>query len=56
MQSGKNYLDVNCRNSDGLTPLLLVTRDTSVFDRVQSAMENEYDPIMVMQELIDSQA
>lgn len=26
-------LDVNCRNSDGLTPLLLVTRDIRLFEK-----------------------
>ncbi len=32
-QSGNNMLSVNCRNSEGLTPLLLVTRDTDLFDK-----------------------
>lgn len=55
-QSGKNYLNVNCRNSDGVTPLLLVTRDISLFEQVQSAMESDYDPMTVMQDLIDNHA
>ena len=32
-QSGNHYLDVNCRNSDSMTPLLLVTRDISFFEK-----------------------
>ncbi|CAI8015862.1 hypothetical protein GBAR_LOCUS9797 [Geodia barretti] len=43
--SGSHYLDVNNRNSDGLTPLLLVTRDVSFFSKVQTAMETEYNPV-----------
>ena len=26
-------LDVNCKNADGLTPLLLVTRDLNLFEK-----------------------
>ena len=31
LQSGAHYLDVNCTNRNGLTPLLLVTKDVSLF-------------------------
>ena len=31
IQSGSHYLDVNSSNKDGLTPLLLVTKDVSLF-------------------------
>ena len=55
-QSGNHYLDVNVRNKDGLTPLLLVTRDIGLFDKVQNAMENEYNPVNVLQDLLDSHA
>ena len=32
-QSGSHYIDVNCQNSDGLTPMLLVTRDIALFEK-----------------------
>ena len=32
-QSGEQYIDVNCRNSEAMTPLLLVTRDTELFEK-----------------------
>lgn len=32
-QSSKSLLDVNCKNADGLTPLLLVTRDLNLFEK-----------------------
>ena len=30
-------LDVNCKNADGFTPLLLVTRDLSLFEKSKSS-------------------
>ena len=39
-----------------MTPLLLVTRDMALFDQVQVAMETQYNPVAVLQELLDSQA
>lgn len=39
VQSGSHYLDVNSSNRDGLTPLLLVTKDVSLFTK---GMESQY--------------
>jgi len=33
-------LDVNCKNADGLTPLLLVTRDLNLFEKSMSLISN----------------
>ena len=30
---------MNCRNSDGLTPLMLVTRDIDLFDKGKNNIE-----------------
>ncbi len=54
--SGNHYLDVNCSNNDGMTPLLLVTRDINLFDSIQAAMETDYNPVNVVQDLIDNHA
>ena len=32
-QSGRHYINVNCRSGEGLTPLLLVTRDIGLFEQ-----------------------
>jgi ankyrin repeat protein len=53
---GKNYIDVNCKNGEGLTPLLLVTRDVGTFEKVQHAMQTEYNPLEVMDELLKHKA
>jgi ankyrin repeat protein len=50
--SGSHYLDVNSSNKDGLTPLLLVTKDVSLFSEVQNAMETEYNPVDVLEQLL----
>lgn len=95
LQSGRG-IDVNCCNSDGMTPLLLVTRDIELFDKgdwvllslcvkhmqcssfmtlcslyanqthakptltpinaVQYAMQTDYNPVQVMEDLIKKQA
>ena len=31
-------LDVNCMNADGLTPLLLVTRDLNLFEKSKTCV------------------
>ena len=81
IQSGSHYLDVNSSNKDGLTPLLLVTKDVSLFSEgtyimshhshhmytcwqttlvtcfsVQNAMETEYNPVEVLEELLANHA
>ena len=47
---------MNCHNADGVTPVLLVTRDIALFDKIQDAMEMDYDPIATMHDLIKSNA
>ncbi|KAJ7322785.1 hypothetical protein OS493_032970 [Desmophyllum pertusum] len=55
--SSKSLLDVNCKNADGLTPLLLVTRDLNLFEKIEKAvMENGYHPVEVVKELIHHNA
>uniref|UniRef100_A0A1X7STF0 Uncharacterized protein n=1 Tax=Amphimedon queenslandica TaxID=400682 RepID=A0A1X7STF0_AMPQE len=49
-------INVNCKNSEGLTPLLLVTRDIKTFDKVHRVMKTDYDPLGVMQELLKHKA
>ncbi|KAL9978253.1 hypothetical protein ACROYT_G015751 [Oculina patagonica] len=55
--SSKSMLDVNCKNADGFTPLLLVTRDLNLFEKIEKAvMENGYHPVEVVKELIHHKA
>jgi len=44
---------VNCHNSDGLTPLLLVTRDVDLFDdRLNDQLAYLYEPLRVTRQLL----
>ncbi|XP_020607907.1 serine/threonine-protein phosphatase 6 regulatory ankyrin repeat subunit C-like isoform X2 [Orbicella faveolata] len=55
--SSKSMLDVNCTNADGLTPLLLVTRDLNLFEKIEKAvMDSGYHPVEVVKELINHNA
>lgn len=55
--SSKSMLDVNCTNADGLTPLLLVTRDLNLFQKIEKAvMDSAYHPVEVVKELINHNA
>ena len=45
-------VSVNCRNGDGLTPLLLVTRDVDLFDRLSDQLAYVYSPVNVASELL----
>ncbi|XP_015758701.1 PREDICTED: serine/threonine-protein phosphatase 6 regulatory ankyrin repeat subunit A-like [Acropora digitifera] len=60
LQSSKSksgILDVNCKNADGLTPLLLVTRDLNLFQKIETAvLENGYSPAEVVRELLQHNA
>lgn len=53
---GQSYIDINCHNSDGMTPLLLATRDLSLFEQIQDHMQNQYNPVAVVKELLENQA
>ncbi|XP_071795773.1 uncharacterized protein [Asterias amurensis] len=48
-------LDINCRNADGFTPLLLVTRDVDLFEKIGTVLEN-YSPEAVVRELLHHRA
>ncbi|XP_013411766.1 ankyrin repeat domain-containing protein 12, partial [Lingula anatina] len=45
-------LDVNCKNADGLTPLLLVTRNVDLFEKLNKQLHKEYNPLEVVAELL----
>ncbi|XP_071954850.1 uncharacterized protein [Antedon mediterranea] len=53
--SESRVLDINCRNADSLTPLLLVTRDVDLFFKLGDAMKN-YNPEAVIVELLLNRA
>lgn len=56
-KSKSAVLDVNCTNADGLTPLLLVTRDLNLFEKIEKAvLENGYHPAEVVKELLHHNA
>ncbi|KAK2568162.1 Mitogen-activated protein kinase kinase kinase 19 [Acropora cervicornis] len=56
-KSKSGILDVNCKNADGLTPLLLVTRDLNLFQKIETAvLENGYSPAEVVRELLQHNA
>ncbi|XP_062504419.1 uncharacterized protein LOC134181206 [Corticium candelabrum] len=52
----KGMVDINCKNVDGFTPLLLVTRDLKVFQELEVAMLKNYKPTDVVTHLIRQQA
>ena len=49
-------VDINCKNADGLTPLLLVTRDVQLFERLGDRVTRGYDPVEVMELLLNYRA
>ena len=49
-------VDINCKNADGLTPLLLVTRDVQLFERLGDRVIRGYDPVEVMEQLLNYRA
>ncbi len=49
-------MDINCRNAEGLTPLLLVTRDAQLFEKVGNRILRGYDAIDVVNELLKNRA
>ncbi|KAL5267684.1 hypothetical protein ACHWQZ_G004656 [Mnemiopsis leidyi] len=52
--SGGNVLDST--TEEGLTPLLVVTRDINIFLRLQRSIRLSYDPAKVIQELLKHKA
>ena len=49
-------VDINCKNADGLTPLLLVTRDVQLFERLGDRVTRGYDPVEVVELLLNYRA
>ncbi|CAL1548171.1 unnamed protein product, partial [Lymnaea stagnalis] len=56
LTSEKRSVDVNCRNVEGLTPLMLVTRDVQLFERLSAQLNRYYSPVQVAEELIKAKA
>ena len=54
LSQAANEKSVNCRNSDGLTPLLLVTRDVQLFHKMASHVSSGGDVLEVVEWLIGS--
>ena len=52
----ENTVDINVKNTDGLTPLLLVTRDVQLFDKLGDRILKGYDPVDVCGELLSHRA
>ncbi|XP_046371744.2 uncharacterized protein LOC124145836 [Haliotis rufescens] len=48
--------DINCQNAEGLTPLLLATRDSQLFERLSLQLNRSYNPVEVIQELLANRA
>ncbi|KAK3592514.1 hypothetical protein CHS0354_013848 [Potamilus streckersoni] len=54
---GENKVkDINCLNADGLTPLLLVTRDILLFEKLSIQLNRTYSPVEVVDELLSHRA
>ncbi|KAK6190356.1 hypothetical protein SNE40_002244 [Patella caerulea] len=54
--SQNKVLDINCQNAEGLSPLLLVTRDIQLFERLAVQLNRLYNPIEVAIELLNHRA
>jgi ankyrin repeat protein len=52
----KGVLDINHKNADGFTPLLLVTRDLQLFQKLELSLLKNYKPADVVTHLIKHQA
>ncbi|RUS73364.1 hypothetical protein EGW08_018866, partial [Elysia chlorotica] len=49
-------VNVNCQNCEGLSPLMLVARDTLLFDRLSKQLNRYYSPVQVVQQLLEANA
>ncbi|XP_063069029.1 uncharacterized protein map3k19 [Engraulis encrasicolus] len=52
MLAHRDYMDVDIRNRDGLTPLMLAVRDVDLFEGLGRRLPWEYDPLGVVRELV----
>ena len=48
--------NVNCQNAEGLTPLMLVSRDVQLFERLSAQLNRHYSPVEVAAELMKAKA
>ncbi|XP_060068251.1 probable serine/threonine-protein kinase DDB_G0282963 [Ylistrum balloti] len=48
--------DINCKNAEGLTPLLLVARDIQLFERLAIQQKRPYNPAEVVTSLLAHRA
>ena len=56
LQNENKVVDINCQNEEGLTALLLVCRDIQLFERLSTQLNRPYNPVEVVQELLDHRA
>lgn len=49
-------MDVNIRNRNGLTPLMLAVRDVDLFEGFQDTVGWDYDPTQVVKTLLEQSA
>ena len=54
LQTQNKVLDINCKNEDGYTPLMLATRDMLTFERLSTQMSRPYNPVEVVSELLSA--
>ncbi|XP_076450604.1 uncharacterized protein LOC143286754 [Babylonia areolata] len=54
--SNNKVLDINCQNAEGLTPLMLVSRDVQLFERLARDLNSSYNPVEVATELMRARA
>ncbi|XP_064601071.1 uncharacterized protein LOC135467238 [Liolophura sinensis] len=54
--SENKVLDIDCQNSDGLTPLMLLCRDLRLFERLSVQLHRDYNPAHVLAILLDHRA
>ena len=56
LQNESRSVDINVRNSDGFTPLLLVARDITLFEKLGEKAIKGYKPVDTAQELLQGRA
>ncbi|XP_059179297.1 uncharacterized protein LOC131958339 [Physella acuta] len=56
LSSNSRNLNINCRNAEGFTPLMLVARDMQLFERLSVQLNRYYSPVQVAEELIKAKA
>jgi hypothetical protein len=51
-QNENKVRDINCSNCEGLTPLLLATRDMAMLEKLSTQSNRPYHPAEVVAELL----